>query len=65
MMAVLKLNADDIPEWSVYDEIYLVRRYNGELSPKELTEAIWEDLAMALLCQQPMRNNPQNGSESV
>lgn len=43
MMAVLKLNADDIPEWSVYDEIYLVRRYNGELSPKELTEAIWED----------------------
>ena len=43
MMAVLKPNRDDVPEWSVFDEIYLVRRYNGELSSKEVTEAIWED----------------------
>ena len=44
MMAVLKPNRDDVPEWSVFDEIYLVRRYNGELSPKELTEAVCEDV---------------------
>ena len=43
MMAVLKPNRDDVPEWSVFDEIYLVRRYNGELTPKEVTDAICED----------------------
>ena len=43
MMAVLKPNRDDVPEWSVFDKIYLVRRYNGELSSKEVTEAIWKD----------------------
>ena len=43
MMAVLKPNRDDAPEWSVFDEIYLVRRYNGDLTPKEVTEALWKD----------------------
>ena len=43
MMAVLKPDVDDIPQWSVFDENCLVRHYSGKLSSKEVTEAIWKD----------------------
>ena len=43
MLAILKNNANDTPEWSVFDENCLVRHYNGELSRQSLLDAIWED----------------------
>lgn len=43
MIAELKLDADGLPVWAVFDENTLVRYYDGELSAKEVTKAIWDD----------------------
>ena len=43
MIAELKLDADDLPRWSVFDEATLVRHYNGDMSSQEVREAIWRD----------------------
>ena len=52
MLAILKNNVDDTPEWSVFDENYLVRHYSGELSRQSLLDAIWadfgEDIAVSI-----------------
>ena len=43
MMCILRPDANDIPQWSLFDENYLVRHYDGELSRQSVLEAIWED----------------------
>jgi len=43
MLAILKPDANDLPQWSLFDENCLVRHYNGELSRQSLLDAIWED----------------------
>ena len=43
MLAILKNNANDTPEWSVFDENCLVRHYSGELSRQSVIQAIYRD----------------------
>jgi len=43
MLCILRPDANDIPQWSLFDENYLVRHYDGQLSPQSLVEQIWED----------------------
>jgi|TARA_R110001606_G_scaffold388951_1_gene554629 hypothetical protein len=43
MMCILKPDANDIPQWSLFDENYLVRHYDGELSPQSVIQAIYRD----------------------
>jgi hypothetical protein len=43
MMAILRPDANDLPQWNLYDENCLVRHYSVELSHQSLLEAIWTD----------------------
>ena len=43
MMVILKPDANDLPQWSLFDENCLVRHYSGELSRQSVLEAIWQD----------------------
>jgi hypothetical protein len=43
MMCILKPDANDIPQWSLFDENCLVRHYSGELSRQSVLDAIWDD----------------------
>ena len=43
MMCILKPDANDLPQWSLFDENCLVRHYNGELSRQSVIQAILDD----------------------
>lgn len=43
MMCILRPDANDLPQWSLFDENCLVRHYSGELSSQNVIQAIWED----------------------
>ena len=52
MMCILRPNQNDIPEWELYDEQWLLTRYSGELSRQSVLEQIWadfgEDIAVSI-----------------
>jgi len=43
MLCILRPDQNDIPQWSLFDENYLVRHYDGELSPQSVIQAIYRD----------------------
>ena len=43
MMCILRPDQNDIPEWVLFDEQWLLTRYDGELSPQSVIQAIYRD----------------------